>query len=41
MVSPRSKGSTCIVMVVPLLKQGHRTAKQAFAKEESDNKAEN
>jgi hypothetical protein len=41
MVSPRSKGSTCIVIVVPLLKQGYRTAKQAFAKEESDDKAEN
>ena len=41
MVSPKSKGSTYIVIVVPLLKQGHRTAKQAFAKEESDDKAEN
>ena len=41
MVSPKSKGSTCIVIVVPLLKQGHRTAKQAFTKEESNNKAEN
>jgi hypothetical protein len=41
MVNPKSKGSTCIVMVVPLVKQGHRTAKQAFAKEESDDKAEN
>jgi hypothetical protein len=40
-VSPKSKGSTCIVIVVPLLRQGHRTAKQAFAKEESDDKEEN
>jgi hypothetical protein len=41
MVSPKSKGSTCTVMVVPPVKQGHRTAKQAFAKEESDDEAEN
>ena len=41
MVSPKSKGFIYIVIVVPLLRQGHRTAKQAFAKEESDNKEEN
>ena len=40
-VSPKSKGFTYIVIVVPLLRQGHRTAKQAFAKEKSDNKEEN
>ena len=41
MVSPKSKGSTCIVMVVPLVKLGYRAAKQAFTKEESDDEAEN
>ena len=41
MVSPKSKGSTCTVMVVPPVKLGYRAAKQAFAKEESDDKAEN
>jgi hypothetical protein len=41
MVSLKLKGFTYIVIVVLLVKQGHRTAKQAFAKEKSDNKAEN
>ena len=41
MVSPKSKGSTCTVMVVPPVKLGYRAAKQAFAEEESDDEAEN
>jgi hypothetical protein len=41
MVSPKSKGFIYIVIVVLLLRQGYRIAKQAFAKEESDDKEEN
>jgi hypothetical protein len=40
-ISPKSKGFTYIVIVVPLVNQGHRIVKQAFTKEKSDNKAEN